>query len=165
MPLKYFTTANIAPTEEDKFWRAQVLQGDVHDPSAAMLGGISGNAGLFSTAHDLGILGQMFLNGGTYGGEYFLKKSTIDLFSAFQEGTHRGLGFDKANPKSVTGKGVPVETYGHTGFTGTCMWIDPVNNIVYVFLSNRVYPNQKNWRINTYKIREKIQTEVYNSLE
>lgn len=164
-PLKHHSKFRIAPTENDKYWRSQTLQGNVHDPSAAMLGGISGNAGLFSNSHDLGIIGQMLLNGGSYGGQRFLKKSTIDLFTSFQEGTHRGLGFDKANKKSITGDGVPIETYGHTGFTGTCIWIDPINNIVFVFLSNRVYPNQKNWRINTYKIREKMQTAVYESLK
>ncbi len=163
-PVRYFSSSLITPTENDRYWREQILRGNVHDPSAAMLGGISGNAGLFSNAYDLAILGQMWLNKGTYGGVRYISASTINKFTGFQEDSHRGLGFDKPTKKSIIGDGAPSESYGHTGFTGTCIWVDPVNEIVFVFLSNRVYPNQKNWRINTYKIRQKIHTVVYDAM-
>ena len=164
-PTKYFSKNVIAPTENDKYWREQILRGNVHDHSAAMLGGVSGNAGLFSNAYDLAILGQMWLNGGTYGGVRYISESTINKFTGFQEDSHRGLGFDKPARKSIIGKGAPPESFGHTGFTGTCIWVDPVNEIVFVFLSNRVYPNPKNWRINTYKIRQKVHTAVYDAMK
>jgi len=163
-PTRYFPRTSITPTENDKYWRGQILRGNVHDPSAAMLGGVSGNAGLFSNAYDLAVLGQMWLNKGTYGGMRFISPATVNKFTGFQEGSHRGLGFDKPTRKSIIGQGAPPESYGHTGFTGTCIWIDPVNEIVYVFLSNRVHPNPKNWRINRYKIRQKIHTVVYDAM-
>ncbi|MCF6366300.1 MAG: serine hydrolase [Bacteroidales bacterium] len=163
-PTKYFSKYNIVPTENDKYWREQVLRGNVHDPSAALLGRVSGNAGLFSDAYDLALLGQMWLNGGSYGGMSFISKKTVQKFTGFQEDSHRGLGFDKPGKKSIIGKGAPPESYGHTGFTGTCIWVDPVNDIVYVFLSNRVYPSAKNWRINRLKIRQKIHTVVYDAI-
>ena len=164
-PTRYFSTYNIVPTEDDKYWREQLLRGNVHDPSAAMLGRVSGNAGLFSNAYDLATLGQMWLNGGTYGGRRYISKKTIKKFTGFQEDSHRGLGFDKPTRKSIIGKGAPIESFGHTGFTGTCIWVDPINDIVFVFLSNRVNPSAKNWRINTLKIRQKIHTVVYDSME
>ena len=163
-PLRYFSKSRITPTENDKYWREQQLRGNVHDPSAAIMGGIAGNAGLFSNSLDLGVLGQMLLNGGKYGGRRIFKESTVNLFTSMQEDSHRGLGFDKPSQKSITGEGIAPEAYGHTGFTGTCVWIDPVNDIVYVFLSNRVYPSAKNWRINTYKVRQKVHTAVYESI-
>ncbi|MCD4793694.1 MAG: serine hydrolase [Bacteroidales bacterium] len=163
-PTKYFSRNRITPTENEKYWRQQTLRGNVHDPSAAMLGGVSGNAGLFSDAYDLALLGQMWLNGGSYGGVRYISKSTINKFTGYQEDSHRGLGFDKPGRKSIIGNGAPPESFGHTGFTGTCIWVDPVNDLVYVFLSNRVHPNQKNWRINTYKIRQKIHSVVYNAM-
>ena len=116
-------------------------------------------------AYDLAILGQMWLNKGTYGGVRYVSAGTINKFTGFQEDSHRGLGFDKPARKSIIGKGAPPESFGHTGFTGTCIWVDPVNEIVFVFLSNRVYPNPKNWRINTYKIRQKVHTAVYDAME
>ena len=164
-PTKYFSRYNIVPTENDKYWREQLLRGNVHDPSAAILGRVSGNAGLFSNAYDLSILGQMWLNGGTYGGRRYISEKTIKKFTGFQEDSHRGLGFDKPTRKSIIGKGASIESYGHTGFTGTCIWVDPVNDIVFVFLSNRVHPSAKNWRINTLKIRQKIHTVVYDAMK
>jgi len=164
-PTKYFSKYNIVPTENDKYWREQLLRGNVHDPSAAMLGRVSGNAGLFSNAYDLAVLGQMWLNAGIYGGRRYISENTIKKFTGFQEDSHRGLGFDKPTRKSIIGKGAPVESYGHTGFTGTCIWVDPVNDIVFVFLSNRVHPSAKNWRINTLKIRQKIHTVVYDAMK
>ena len=164
-PRKYFSENRIVPTEDDKYWREQLLRGNVHDPSAAMLGGISGNAGLFSDAHDLAVLGQMWLNGGTYGGIRFIPKSVIKKFTGFQENSFRGLGFDKPHKKAIIAKDAPLESFGHTGFTGTCIWVDPINEIVFVFLSNRVNPSAKNWRINTLKIRQKIHQLVYDSMK
>jgi beta-N-acetylhexosaminidase len=164
-PYKYFSENRIIPTEDDKYWRKQVLRGDVHDPSAAMLGGISGNAGLFSNAYDLALLGQMWLNGGNYGSISYISAKTIGLFTGPQADSHRGLGFDKAGKRGIHAPEAPPETYGHTGFTGTCIWVDPVNEIVFVFLSNRVHPKQKNWRINKYRIRQNIHSAIYKALE
>ncbi|NOZ34978.1 MAG: serine hydrolase [Chlorobi bacterium] len=164
-PRKYFPLNRIVPTENDKYWREQLLRGSVHDPSAAMLGGISGNAGLFSDAYDLSVLGQMWLNGGTYGGIRYISENTIKKFTGFQEDSYRGLGFDKPHKNAIIAKDAPPESFGHTGFTGTCIWVDPVNKIVLVFLSNRVNPSAKNWRINSLKIRQKIHQIVYDAMK
>lgn len=163
-PLKYFNSQRIVPTENDQYWREQLLRGNVHDPSAAMLGGISGNAGLFSNAFDLAVIGQMWLNGGTYGGNRYISEGTVRKFTSRQEDSHRGLGFDKPSRKSIIGKGASADSYGHTGFTGTCIWVDPVHQIVYVFLSNRVCPDSKNGRINSMQIRQKVHSIVYESI-
>ncbi len=164
-PRRYFSLNRIVPTEYDKYWREQLLRGNVHDPSAAMLGGISGNAGLFSDAYDLAVLGQMWLNGGTYGGIRYISGKTVKNFTTFQGDSFRGLGFDKQHKKAIIAKDAPPESFGHTGFTGTCIWVDPVNDIVFVFLSNRVNPTAKNWRINTLKIRQKIHQIVYDAMK
>jgi len=163
-PLKYFNSQRIVPTENDRYWREQLLRGNVHDPSAAMLGGISGNAGLFSNAYDLAIVGQMWLNGGTYGGNRYISEGTVRKFTARQEDSHRGLGFDKPSRKSIIGKGASADSFGHTGFTGTCIWVDPVHQLVFVFLSNRVHPDPKNGRINSMQIRQKIHSIVYEAI-
>ncbi len=162
-PLNSFSRSHIAPTERDNYWRQQTIWGNVHDPSAACLGGVAGNAGIFSNAFSLGVIGQMLLNGGTYGGQRFLNKSTIDKFTATQPNSHRGLGFDKWSQKQIIAHSASVNSYGHTGFTGTCIWNDPDNDIVFVFLSNRVHPSARNWKINKYKIRQKIHQTVYDS--
>ncbi len=164
-PLNYFSKNRIIPTEDEEYWRQQVLVGNVHDPSSAMLGQIAGNAGLFSNAFDLATLGQMWLNEGTYGGRRYIKKSTIKKFTGSQKDSHRGLGFNKPARKTIISNKAPKESYGHTGFTGTCIWIDPVNDIVFVFLSNRIHPNQKNWKINRLKIRQKIHTIIYDAIK
>lgn len=164
-PLDYrIPTNRIAPTEYEVYWRKQVVHGNVHDPSAAMLGGISGNAGLYSSASDLGILGQMWLNGGTYGGKRYLNESTIKNFTATQPENHRGLGFDKAAARNLNAPSAPASTYGHTGFTGCVMWIDPENEIVYVFLSNRLHPNVKNWQILGQKVLQNVHQVVYDAI-
>ena len=136
---------------------------------AAMLDGVGGHAGLFSNANDIGVIMQMYLNGGHYGGNYFLSPNTVTNFSKKQKrDSRRGLGFDKPNvdnmDKSNTGKLASPETFGHTGFTGTCAWADPKYNLVYVFLSNRVYPKSNNWRIVKDDVREKIHDVVYNAI-
>ncbi len=165
-PLNFNIPRNrIAPTENESFWRRQVVYGNVHDPSAAMLGGISGNAGLFSTASDLGILGQMWLNGGSYGGQRYLNPGTINMFAATQPENHRGLGFDKAASRNLNAPSAPASTYGHTGFTGCVMWVDPENDIVYVFLSNRLHPNVNNWQLLGQKVLQNVHQVVYDAME
>lgn len=164
-PLYMFQPNQIVPTEKENFWRKQLLQGYVHDPNAALMGGIAGNAGIFSTTNDLAILGQMLLQNGTYGGKFFLKPVTINLFTNSQPNSWRGLGFNKPSFTSTAfgcADSAPPETYGHTGFTGTCIWMDPINEITYVFLSNRVHPNVSN-KIYQYKIRSAIHQIVYDS--
>ena len=169
-PLRHFSVDLIPPTEDDPFFRRQHLRGYVHDEGAALFGGISGNAGLFSTAGDLAKLGQMWLNGGVYGGERLLSEETVKLFTTTRSSvSRRGLGFDKPDPRNSnvnpTSPGTPVEVYGHTGFTGTSFWMDPTNNLIYIFLSNRVNPSRTPNRLSTLKIRERIQDEIYKALD
>ncbi len=169
-PLKHMSVDVITPTENDPFFRKQHLRGHVHDEGAALFGGISGNAGLFSSANDLAKLYQMWLNGGEYGGERYLSEKTVSLFTSTKSSiSRRGLGFDKPDPKnskySPTSPGAPISTYGHTGFTGTCFWIDPDNNIIYILLSNRVNPTRSPDRLSSLEIRSRIQEEIYKALK
>ncbi len=164
LPLKYYPQSRIIPTEMDDSWRFGYLHGYVHDPSSALMGGMVGNAGLYSNAHDLGVLFQMVLNGGQYGGIQYINPSIIQTFIKRNDETQRGLGFDMPNLKAGVGKKAGKKTYGHTGYTGTCVWVDPESQLVYVFLSNRNNPSSKNWRIITYKIRERIQDAIYSSI-
>lgn len=156
----------ITPTENETYWRKQLIKGYVHDPNAAMYGGVAGNAGLFSNAHDLGVLMQMLMNGGSYGGKQYLQPSTVKKFSVHQEGSHRGLGFDKPTPSSgnVVAHDCPYTAYGHTGFTGICVWNDPENDLVFVFTSNRVHPNASNKKIITLGVRKRLHQVVYDQL-
>lgn len=168
-PLNYMPIDIIAPTEKDPFFRKQHLRGYVHDEGAALFGGISGNAGLFSNANDLAKLYQMWLNGGSYGGEQYISKESIELFTTTKSSiSRRGLGFDKPDPRnsrtSPTSPGTPIEVYGHTGYTGTCFWVDPKNEMIYIFLSNRVNPSRSPNRLSTLEIRERIQEELYKAL-
>lgn len=167
-PLTKFDKGIIVPTEKDDFIRKQLLQGYVHDEGAAFMGGIGGNAGLFSNANDLAKLYQMFLNRGSYGGEQILSKETCRLFTTTKSSTsRRGLGFDKPEMRgksSPCSPQTPFNTYGHTGFTGTCFWVDPDNNLIYIFLSNRVYPKRTNKNLMSLNIRSRIQEEIYNAL-
>ncbi|MCC6721256.1 MAG: serine hydrolase [Bacteroidia bacterium] len=169
-PINKFSKNQIAPTEKDPDFRKGILQGYVHDPSAALLGGISGHAGLFSNAHDLAEIGQMLLNYGFYNGKRLLKQSTIIEFSSRQnKNSRRGLGFDKA--ENSPGKSSPVSPmasdncFGHTGFTGTCLWIDPDKELVYVFLSNRVHPSAENKLLISKNVRTDIMDVIYNALK
>jgi len=164
LPLKRFSKQKIIPTEVDDTWRYSLLHGFVHDPSSSLMGGMVGNAGLYSNAHDLGILFQMILNGGTYGGQRFLKEHTIKKFTTRFDDTQRGLGFDMPNHKAILGSLASENTYGHSGYTGTCVWVDPDTELVYVFLSNRNHPSSKNWRIINYHIRERIHDAVYKAI-
>ncbi|MFO8087298.1 MAG: serine hydrolase [Bacteroidales bacterium] len=163
-PLYFLNKSEIVPTAYDRFWRNQIIHGCVHDPSAALLGGVGGNAGLFSNAEDLGLLFQMLLQNGHYGGSQYIKPQTIKHFISRQNRSHRGLGFDLASSRNICAKDAPITTFGHTGFTGTCVWADPENEIVFVFLSNRTYPSSRNWKINKYKIRQKIHQLIYDAL-
>ena len=149
--------------------RKTSLQGFVHDESAAFQGGVSGNAGLFSTAEEVAKVYQMLLNGGELDGKRYLSKETCRVFTTtVSRISRRGLGFDKPdrhNPqKSPCAESAPASVYGHTGFTGTCAWTDPENGLVYVFLSNRTYPDVWNNKLMRLDIRTRIQEAVYKAM-
>lgn len=169
-PLNKFNIKQIAPTEYDKEFRQQLIWGYVHDPGASLLGGIQGHAGLFSNANDLAKISQMLLWEGEYGNIRFFKPSTIKHFTQCYNcpQNRRGLGFDKPEPNpdkdSPVSKKASLLTYGHQGFTGTCMWIDPKYNLIYIFLSNRVHPTAENKKINTLGIRNKILDILYECI-
>ena len=166
-PRLRFPKEEIIPTEDDKEFRKTLLEGYVHDQGAAMVGGVSGHAGLFSNANDLAILYQMILNGGIYGGTRYFKTETVKMFTAKQSAiSRRGLGFDRWDEEST--KGYPSKlasplTFGHTGYTGTCVWVDPKYNLVYVFLSNRVNPGVTSKLIDL-NIRGRIQDVIYEAI-
>lgn len=167
-PLRRFPEKQIAPTEQDYRFRGQLLQGTVHDQMAAIVGGISGHAGLFGTARDLAVLLQMNLWKGTYAGRRYYEQATVPFFSRmYDESHHRGLGWDKApadGNSSYVSPQASVNSFGHTGFTGTMVWIDPEEDLVFVFLSNRVNPDAENTAITTQRTRRKIHDVVYSSL-
>ncbi len=167
-PRKYFSLERIVPTEYDKNFRGKVIQGDVHDPGAAMLGGVCGHAGLFSDAYDLAVIMQMLLQGGVYDGRRYLQDSTVKKFTSYQfpeNDNRRGLGFDKP---FINDEGGPAcnsaskNSFGHSGFTGTYVWADPDENLIFVFLSNRVYPDAENDKILKMNIRTDIQQLLYD---
>jgi beta-N-acetylhexosaminidase len=157
----------IAPTEMSGDFRKANIQGTVHDPNAALLGGIAGHAGLFSNAWDLAKLMQMNLNGGSYDDLSFFSKQTIDFFTKNQSDiSHRGLGWNKpSGPGDGTvSQYASDKTFGHTGFTGTCVWVDPEEELLFVFLSNRVYPSAANQKLIRNKTRQKIHDVAYKAL-
>ncbi|MGV6860922.1 MAG: serine hydrolase domain-containing protein [Putridiphycobacter sp.] len=165
-PLQKINKNRIVPTENESYWRKQLLQGYVHDPNSALHGGVAGNAGIFSTTNDMVKLLQMWVNGGVYEGKRYLKLETINLFTSTQPNSHRGLGFNKRtldNAAYAMADSASVNTYGHTGFTGTCFWIDPDNEMVYVFLSNRVHP-KVNKRIYQYALRKNVHQVFYDAI-
>ncbi|TWI99379.1 CubicO group peptidase (beta-lactamase class C family) [Mucilaginibacter frigoritolerans] len=168
LPLYRFSPAQIVPTEDDQVYRHAVLDGYVHDPTAALMGGVAGHAGLFASANDVAILYQMVLNGGSYGGVQYIKPETITQFTAKQSPiSRRGLGFDRWDPDldhHYPSKLASNQAYGHTGFTGTCVWVDPKYNLVYIFLSNRVYPNLSS-KLSSLNIRPRIQDVVYEAIQ
>jgi CubicO group peptidase (beta-lactamase class C family) len=154
------------PTTRDNFLRKTTLQGFVHDEAAAFQGGVSGNAGIFSTAEEIATIYQMLLNGGELNGKRYLSPQTCQLFTTGKSLTsRRGLGFDRpdthAPHKSPCAQSAPPSTYGHDGFTGTCAWVDPESKLVYVFLSNRTYPNAWVNKLASLQIRERIQDTLY----
>ena len=143
----------------------------MHDPGAAMLGGISGHAGLFSNAYDLAVILQMLLQDGSYGGKEYLSASTIKEFTRIQfpgKGNRRGAGFDKPlmnfSPDGPACKSASAQSFGHSGFTGTYIWADPANGLIYIFLSNRVYPGAANQKLSEMNIRTNIHQTVYDLL-
>ena len=168
-PLSKYSRDEISFTEKDTYLRRQHMHGYVHDELAAFSGGVQGNAGLFSNANDLAKLFQMWLNGGTYGGVRLLKASTVETFTTQKSpNSHRGLGFDKpvvGNPDaSNTCAEATPETFGHTGFTGTCFWVDPKNDMFYIFLSNRVSPTRNNPNFGRISARSHIQSLIYKAI-
>jgi beta-glucosidase-like glycosyl hydrolase/CubicO group peptidase (beta-lactamase class C family) len=171
-PLERFPLKQIVPTENDTYFRHKKIQGYVHDPGCAMMGGIEGHAGLFSNSLDLAIISQMFMQGGEYGGERYLNTDILEDFTRQQfplNHNRRGLGFDKPIPNHEEGGPtcplVSSKSFGHSGFTGTYFWVDPENKITYIFLSNRTYPSAENRKLITMNIRTRIQEEIYNVLE
>ncbi|MDX2284572.1 MAG: serine hydrolase [Bacteroidia bacterium] len=164
-PRRFFSESQLVPTELDRGWRRQLVHGYVHDPSAAILGGVAGNAGLFSNANDLAHLFQMLLDGGSYGGVPLLSPETVSLFTRRHAG-HRGYGFDLP-PESgdyLLSARASQRTFGHTGFTGSCVWADPDAGLIFVFLSNRVHPSAANWKLNTWKVRQQIHDLAYQAI-
>jgi beta-N-acetylhexosaminidase len=173
LPREKFDTNRIAPTENEKQFRMQHLHGDVHDPGSAMFGEVAGHAGLFSDVSDLSAIMQMLLNGGVYKGKRYIKSSTIRLFTAYNSHvSRRGLGFDKPEKDNAIreepypAKSVSPLTFGHTGFTGTCVWADPKYDIIFIFLSNRVNPyGGENLKLLHMDIRGKIQEAIYQAMK
>lgn len=169
LPLLRFPENRIAPTERDNLFRKSLLTGYVHDQGAAMHGGIAGHAGLFGNAYDLAKIGQLWLNKGSYAGLHYFKPETVSFFTKKQyEMSRRGLGWDKRDfineAISSTSKYSSENTFGHTGFTGTCLWVDPDYDLVYVFLSNRVHPDMNNNKLLTLNIRTRIHDVLYESI-
>ena len=166
-PWRFYDSKEIIPTEDDDSFRKSRLIGYVHDQGSGMAGGVAGHAGLFSTVDDLAKYAQMLLNGGEYGGVRYFEEATVNLYTS-KQGTHsrRGLGFDRKDPdpkKAYPSALASASTFGHTGYTGTCIWIDPENQLTYIFLSNRVQPKVST-RIYEMNIRSRIQDAVYSAL-
>lgn len=160
-------TSGIASTEKDPWLRNQLITGYVHDEMAAFSGGIQGNAGLFANATDLAKLAMMWARGGAYGGERIISEKTVkDFTMSRSDSSHRRLGFDAPSPDSSS---CPEEasqsTYGHIGFTGTCMWVDPENDLIFIFLSNRVNPSRDNGAWNSLRARSRIFQLLYNAIQ
>lgn len=164
--------SRIIPSCIDKIYRKTETNGSVHDPVAALLGGIAGHAGLFSTAEDLAKIFQMYLNRGTYGDEYYLSPETMNTFTAHNDlfpQNRRGLGFDKPEPDTTKISPVcacaPLSSFGHTGFTGIMAWCDPDNDLIYIFMSNRTFPDEFNNKLSEENIRTKIQDIIYQAIK
>ncbi len=171
-PRNRFDTNLVAPTEADNYFRYQHLHADVHDEGSAMFGGVAGHAGLFSSAENIAALLQMFLDGGSFNGKQYLKPETLNLFTAYNSSiSRRGIGFDKPEKDNYTtteahpypSRYASPLTFGHTGYTGTCIWVDPKYDLVYVFLSNRVNPTRSN-NLYKYNIRGAIEDAVYKAM-
>jgi CubicO group peptidase (beta-lactamase class C family) len=170
LPLQTHSKEAIAPTLKKDYLRGGIIQGFVHDPAAAFLGGISGNAGLFSTATEVATIYQMLLNNGELNGIRYLSEETCRIFTTTTSASgRRALGFDKPYPENPRLNpcciSAPREVYGHTGYTGTCCWVDPVNKLVYVFLSNRTYPDDGVNKLARNGVRPKIQEVIYEAMK
>ena len=162
----------VIPSSIDKLYRKTEIKGYVHDPIAALLGGVAGHAGLFSTAGDLAKILQLYLNKGVYGGEYYFSPETVSHFTGKNDLfplNRRGLGFDKPEPDTCkigpTSRCVSLSSYGHTGFTGIMAWCDPEYDLIYLFLSNRTYPDEFNTKLSALNVRTKIQEVIYQSID
>lgn len=172
LPRIFLQIDSIAPTEHEEIFRDQLLHGDVHDQGAAIMGGVAGHAGLFGDAHDLAMIAQLLLNGGTINGKQILKKETIDYFTSYQSKvSRRGLGFDKPEKDNDTNKdpypclSASPKTFGHTGFTGIGWWVDPTYNLTFIFLSNRVNAAKPDYnKLLSMNIRKQIQEAVYKAI-
>ncbi len=169
-PLAKYPLNQIAPTEEDTYFRNQKIQGYVHDMGAAMQGGVGGHAGVFATATDVAKIMQLYIQGGNYGGKQYLKQETINKFNNCyycNDDVRRGVGFDKPQLEDIgpTCGCVPMSSFGHSGFTGTFAWADPENELVYVFISNRTYPDATNFKLVRKDIRSEIQRVIYDAIE
>lgn len=172
LPLQKTSIDKIAATEVDDYYRHELIQGVVHDEGASVMGGIAGHAGLFSNATDLAKLYEMLLNKGEWEGKKYFKPETIEKFTAYNtEISRRGLGFDKPEKNNASLKepyptlSASPATFGHTGFTGTCVWADPENGLLFVFLANRVYPTRNNKAYSELNLRPKIHEAIYGALE
>jgi beta-N-acetylhexosaminidase len=176
LPCQRIPLDRLMPTEDDRDFRMCMIQGDVHDQGAAMLGGVAGHAGLFSDASDLAVVMSMLVNGGAYNGRRYLSDSTVKRFTSCQwcsgavpigKENRRGLGWDKPQPRGQAGpadESVSYLSFGHTGFTGTQVWADPLDKSVYIFLSNRIYPNANNKKLGELNIRTRIQQVVHEAV-
>lgn len=167
-PLEKHPVEQIAPTEADDYFRQHLVQGTVHDQGAAMIGGIAGHAGLFSNAYDLAVLMQMNLQKGIYAGKRYFDSQTIPQFAARQyQSNRRGMGWDKpivGLDEGPTSRYASASTFGHTGFTGTAAWADPEQDLVYIFLANRIYPDASNTKLMRGNFRTKVQDLIYESI-
>ncbi len=172
-PKEHFVPiTEIAPTEKEMYFRMQLLRGDVHDPGAAMFGGVAGHAGLFSNAYDLAKLYLMLLNGGISEGKQYFDSATVHFFTAYHsDSSRRGLGFDKPEKDNTTNSDpypslyASPETFGHTGFTGTCVWADPKEKLLFIFLSNRVCPDGgANGLLSKLEVRRNMLNTIYRAI-
>ncbi len=167
-PLDTYPAETIVPSAIDRRWRHAALRGYAHDETAALFGGVAGNAGLFGSALDLAVLGQMLLNGGQYGNVRLFQPQTVRLFTSKSRENHRGLGFDKPAPygknRSIAAQASP-SSFGHTGFTGTMLWVDPKYDLVFVFLTNRTWPDPYNTRLYRGGYRKRMMEIVYRALQ
>ena len=175
-PLDKFPKDQIVPTEYDAYYRKRQVQGTVHDEAAAVFGGVAGNAGLFANANDLAKLIEMYMQMGTYGGERYLSDATMKEFTRVQfpeNDNRRGLGFDKpllnnnevSPEKTYPCPGASPESFGHSGFTGTFVWADPIHDLIYIFLSNRVYPTRERNMLGKLNVRTNILQVFYDEIE
>ena len=169
---KVMPLTNIVPTEYDSLFRKELIHGRVHDEGATMLDGISGHAGLFGNANDLAKLFQMYLNGGEYGGKRYLKETTLKEWTSYgypvEINSRRGIAFDKPDRKRAGISSAPSASelsFGHSGFTGTFVWADPRDQVLYVFLSNRVYPTRNNGKISELNIRTQFGEMIYQAIK
>jgi CubicO group peptidase (beta-lactamase class C family) len=170
-PRRFYGLDRIVPTEKDTLFRKTLIHGRVHDEGAGMLNGISGHAGLFGSANDLTKLMQMYLQKGSFGGKQYIKPEIIEQCTDYQfpyEGNRRGIAFEKLDFNKNISNGPQMassKSYGHSGYTGTYTWVDPELDLVYVFLSNRVYPTRDNAKISSLNIRTEVGNQIIKTIK